>query len=83
MWKCPHCSNRIDHLNYSVTVEQREYGTVAIGVITFDDGTTATISSLASAAIPTISAMFTSLHQANFATAIVDWIAWEVYYTKP
>ena len=52
-------------------------------LITFDDGTTATISSLASTAIPTISSMFTSLHQANFATAIIDWIAWDVYYTKP
>ena len=52
-------------------------------LITFDDKTTATISSLASTAIPTISTLFTSLHQANFATAIIDWIAWEVYYTKP
>jgi len=51
-------------------------------MITFDDGTTATISSLASTSIPTISTLFSSLYQANFATAIIDWIAWEVYYTK-
>jgi len=70
-------TNTTGTVDNTVTSKKRDL------LITFDDGTTATISSLASAAIPTLSAMFTSLHQANFATAIVDWIAWEVYYTKP
>ncbi len=47
--------------------------------ITFEDGTTATLSSLANAAIPNINVLFTSLRQANFATSIVDWIAWDIY----
>ena len=69
-------NNTTDTVDNTVTSQKRDL------LITFDDGTTATISSLASAAIPTINALFTSLHQANFATAIVDWIAWDVYYTK-
>jgi len=70
-------NNTTGTVDNTVTSQKRDL------LITFDDGTTATISSLANTAIPTISTLFTSLHQANFATAIVDWIAWEVYYTKP
>jgi len=69
-------NNTTGTVDNTVTSKKRDL------LITFDDGTTATISSLASTAIPTISSMFTSLHQANFATGIVDWIAWEIYYTK-
>ena len=65
-----------DDVDNTVTSRKRDL------LITFDDGTTATISSLASAAIPNITSLFTSLHQANFATAIVDWIAWDVYYNQ-
>ena len=77
-------------VNAKVTVVNNTPGTVDNTVtsrnrdllITFADGTTETISSLASTAIPNITALFTSLHQANFATAIIDWIAWDIYYDK-
>ena len=50
--------------------------------ITFDDGTTSTISQLAGTAITDISALFTSLRQAYFSTNVVDWVAWDVYWNK-
>ncbi len=50
--------------------------------ITFDDGTTKTFTELAGAVITDISTLFSSMRQANFSTAIIDWIAWDVYTKK-
>ncbi len=50
--------------------------------ITFDDGTTATFSQLAGTVITNINSIFTSMHQVNFATNIVDMIAWDIYTKK-
>jgi hypothetical protein len=50
--------------------------------ITFDDGTTATFTELANNTITDISTLFASMRQANFATAIIDWMAWDVYTKK-
>ena len=51
--------------------------------ITFDDGTTKTLSELAGSVITNIGDLFTSLRQANFGTAIIDMVAWDVYFKKP
>jgi hypothetical protein len=50
--------------------------------ITFDDGTTATISSLIGQSITNIKTLYTSLHQVFFAADIVDWIAYDIYFQK-
>ena len=50
--------------------------------ITFDDGTSATFTELAGAAVNDISTLFASMRQVNFATNIVDWIAWDIYTMK-
>ena len=50
--------------------------------ITFDDGTTKTLSELTGSVITDISALFTSLREANFGTAIIDWIAGDIYFKK-
>ncbi len=50
--------------------------------ITFDDGTTKTLSELAGSVITNIGDLFTSLRQANFGTAIIDMIAWDIYFKK-
>jgi hypothetical protein len=50
--------------------------------ITFDDGTSKTFTELAGAAITDISTLFASMRQAKFSTAIIDWIAWDVYTKK-
>ncbi len=50
--------------------------------ITFDDGTTKTLTELTGAVIDNIGTLFTSLRQAYFGTAIIDWIAWDVYTKK-
>lgn len=50
--------------------------------ITFDDGTSATLSELAGTAVNDISTLFASMRQVNFATNIVDWIAWDIYTKK-
>jgi len=50
--------------------------------ITFDDGTSTTISSLISQSIDDIKTLFTSLHQVYFAANMVDWIAYDVYNQK-
>ena len=50
--------------------------------ITFDDGTTKTLSELAGTVITNIGDLFTSLRQANFGTAIIDMIAWDIYFKK-
>ncbi len=65
-----------DNTNQSVAGQKRELK------ITFDDGTSKTFTELAGAAITDISTLFASMRQANFATAIIDWIAWDVYTKK-
>jgi len=50
--------------------------------ITFEDGTTTTISSLISASVDNIGTIFRSLHQVYFAAYVVDWIAYDIYYQR-
>jgi hypothetical protein len=50
--------------------------------ITFDDGTSATISELLGSSVTTIRNLFASLRLASFATNIVDWIAWDIYTNR-
>jgi len=50
--------------------------------ITFDDGTSTTIKQLLGSTIDNIRALFVSLRQTNFATDVVDWIAWDIYMNK-
>jgi len=50
--------------------------------ITFEDGTKATYSQLAGAAVDNITTLFASMRQVYFATDVVDWIAWDVYKHK-
>ncbi len=48
--------------------------------ITFEDGSTATISSLIGQSVSDIKTIYTSLHHVFFAANIVDWIAYDIYY---
>ena len=66
----------VDDVDKCVSNKQRELK------ITFDDGTSKTFTELAGSVITDISSLFASLRQANFGTAIVDWIAWDIYYKK-
>ncbi len=50
--------------------------------ITFDDGTTTTISALIGSSVENIKTLFHSLHQVYFAAYIVDWIAYDIYYQR-
>lgn len=50
--------------------------------ITFDDGTTATLSALISSSVNNIKTLFTSLHSVYFAAYVVDWIAYDIYYHR-
>lgn len=50
--------------------------------ITFDDGTSSTISELLGSSVSTIRSLFASLRQASFATSVIDRIAWDIYSTK-
>jgi len=50
--------------------------------ITFDDGTTSTISDLLGTSVKTIRNLFASLRQSTFVVNIVDWIAWDIYTNK-
>jgi hypothetical protein len=50
--------------------------------ITFEDGTTSTVSALIGKSIDNIKTLFDSLHQVYFAAYIVDWIAYDIYYQK-
>jgi len=50
--------------------------------ITFDDGTSATISDLLGTSVTTIRSLFASLRQSSFAVSIIDWIAWDIYTNK-
>jgi hypothetical protein len=50
--------------------------------ITFDDGTTTTISTLIGNSVDNIKTIFESLHSVYFAAYIVDWIAYDIYYQR-
>lgn len=50
--------------------------------ITFEDGTTTTISALIGSSVANIKTLFESLHQVYFAAYIVDWIAYDIYYQR-
>jgi hypothetical protein len=50
--------------------------------ITFDDGTTTTLSALIGESVEDIKTLFESLHDVYFAAYIVDWIAYDIYYQR-
>lgn len=50
--------------------------------ITFDDGTTSTVSALIGQSITDISSIYKSLHQVYFAAYIVDWLGYDIYYKR-
>jgi hypothetical protein len=50
--------------------------------ITFEDGTTTTISELIGNSVANIRTLFYSLHQVYFAAYVVDWIAYDIYYQR-
>ena len=50
--------------------------------ITFDDGTTTTVSKLLGSTITDVRSLFLSLRQVYFATNVVDWVAWDVLLNK-
>jgi hypothetical protein len=50
--------------------------------ITFDDGTTTTVSALIGNSVTNIKTLFDSLHSVYFAAGIVDWIAYDIYYHR-
>jgi len=50
--------------------------------ITFDDGTSSTITELLGTSVETIRTLFKSLRQASFTTNVIDRIAWDIYRNK-
>jgi hypothetical protein len=50
--------------------------------ITFDDGTSTTISALIGGSVDNIKTLFDSLHSVYFAAYVVDWIAYDIYYKR-
>jgi len=50
--------------------------------ITFEDGTTTTVSALIGKSIDNMATLFDSLHSVYFAAYVVDWIAYDVYYGR-
>jgi len=66
----------VDGTDVCVTAHKRELK------ITFDDGTSKTISELLGTSVETIRNLFISLRQSYFATGIVDRIAWDIYMKK-
>lgn len=50
--------------------------------ITFEDGTTATISALIGSTISDLSTLFTSLHNVYFAAYVVDWLGYDIFYKR-
>jgi hypothetical protein len=50
--------------------------------ITFDDGTTTTVSALIGNSIADVKTLFNSLHSVYFAAYVVDWIAYDIYYQR-
>ena len=68
--------NKTDTTEFSIIGGHRDLK------ITFDDGTTSTVSQLLGSSITNIRAMFISLRQVYFATAIVDWVALDIAMNK-
>lgn len=50
--------------------------------ITFEDGTSTTISDLIGDSVEDIRSIYSSLHQVYFAASVVDWIAYDIYYHR-
>lgn len=50
--------------------------------ITFEDGTTSTISALIGKSVSDIKTLFKSLHQVYFAAYVVDWLGYDIYYKR-
>jgi hypothetical protein len=50
--------------------------------ITFDDGTTTTVSALIGSSVNNIKTLYDSLHSVYFAAYVVDWIAYDIYYKR-
>ena len=68
--------NNPDSTDQSLTHKKRDIK------ITFADGTSTTIRELAANSIDNIGTIFSAVKQANFATDIIDRIAWNIYYHK-
>ena len=50
--------------------------------ITFEDGTTTTISALIGITISDLTTLFTALHKVYFAAYVVDWIGYDIFYKR-
>jgi hypothetical protein len=50
--------------------------------ITFNDGSTTTVSALIGSSVSNIKTLFDSLHSVYFAAYVVDWIAYDIYYQR-
>jgi hypothetical protein len=80
--------NGILQPNATVTIVDQEEDSEASACkkreiqITFEDGTTTTVSALIGQSIEDIKTLFNSLHQVYFAAYIVDWIAYDIYYQR-
>ncbi|HJV78492.1 MAG TPA: hypothetical protein VJ602_08925, partial [Paludibacter sp.] len=69
-------SSSSDETEFSVIGHNRDLQ------ITFDDGTTTTVSQLLGSTINDVRSLFVSLRQVYFATNIVDWVAWDILMNK-
>jgi hypothetical protein len=65
-----------DTIEVCITNQKRELK------ITFDDGTSSTMTQLLGSTMLDIRKLFISLRQTYFATSVVDWIAWDIYRSK-
>jgi hypothetical protein len=80
--------NGVDQPNAVVTIVDRENDDEASVCrhrdiqITFEDGTTTTVSALIGDQIDNMRTLFNSLHQVYFAAYVVDWIAYDIYYNR-
>lgn len=68
--------NKGDTTEFSIIGHNRDLS------ITFDDGTTQTVSQLLGATITDVRALFVSLRQVYFATDVVDYVAWDIFMNK-
>jgi hypothetical protein len=50
--------------------------------ISFEDGTSTTVSALIGSSVGSIKTLFDSLHDVYFAAYVVDWIAYDIYYQR-
>ncbi|HEY5469570.1 MAG TPA: hypothetical protein VIK07_03535 [Bacteroidales bacterium] len=80
--------NGVLQLNAVVTIVDKEADSEASVCkkrdiqITFDDGTTTTVSALIGNSVANIKTLFDSLHSVYFAAYVVDWIAYDIYYQR-